>query len=63
MTALIIELMPPMHVDAGMNNSNSNSNSNMLSFENVGPTFFLSQRKHESLDYLQPSLYHVYLIR
>ena len=25
MTALIIELMPPMHLDAGMNNSNSNS--------------------------------------
>ena len=23
MTALIIELMPPMHIDAGMNNSNS----------------------------------------
>ena len=23
MTALIIELMPPMHLDAGMNNSNS----------------------------------------
>ena len=22
MTALIIELMPPMHLDAGMNNSN-----------------------------------------
>ena len=22
MTALIVELMPPMHVDAGMNNSN-----------------------------------------
>ena len=26
MTALIVELMPPMHVDAGMNSSSSSSN-------------------------------------
>ena len=41
MTALIIELMPPMHLDAGMNNSNSKFRTNPSVV--VTPEVFVSQ--------------------